>query len=125
MLADFPFFFFRWDASTAPVAARALAVQPGPLPVTSIGEFSVTFTKWSDGTPIDPTDVTFYAEDPTGVKTPYTWSGGQVVRDGVGVFHFDLLLAVSGFWVTKWQATGVVEEATPDVQFNVLSSVFP
>jgi hypothetical protein len=69
----------------------------------------------------DPTTVVVMVQDPTGKKTTYT-SG--IVRDGVGVYHFDVLLTKPGSWIYKFRGSGGLNAASVDASIPVGSSVF-
>lgn len=81
----------------------------------------LTFTTFSDAaqtTPADPTTVSIDVLDPQNVTTTFTWAGGQVVRDSIGVFHLVYTPAVSGHYAFHWKATGAVATAQ-DGDFDV------
>lgn len=69
----------------------------------------------------DPTTVTVMVQDPTGSKVTYTTG---IVRDSIGVYHFNLLLTKSGTWVYKFKGSGGLNAASVDTSFPVGSSVF-
>jgi hypothetical protein len=45
------------------------------------------------------------------------------VRDAVGVYHFDVTLALPGQWVARWVAGGVLV-AADEILFRVTASAF-
>jgi hypothetical protein len=66
----------------------------------------------------DPSAVSLFLTDPTGVVTLYTYPA-QVVRDGVGQYHYTFTASKSGVWAYKWQGTGAVIATSPDTKFTV------
>lgn len=78
-----------------------------------------TFSDAAETTPADPTTVSLDLLAP-GATTPvtYTLAGGQVVRDSLGVFHYDVLATVAGHYTGHWKATGTVA-TSQDVEFDV------
>jgi hypothetical protein len=74
-------------------------------------------------TPTDPTTVTLSLRDPIGAETVFTWAAGDVVRDAVGAFHFEVTLSVSGQWRARWVAGGAIV-AVDEFLFRVESSGF-
>ena len=58
------------------------------------------------GSLADPTTVQLVVEDPSGTKTTFTWAGGGVTRDGVGLFHKDLVTTMTGVYAYEWTGTG-------------------
>ena len=71
------------------------------------------------GAPADPTTITLRVKDPTGTIAVYT--GGAMVRDGIGAYHYDLVPAKSGTWSYRWEGTGAVT-AAGDSSFAVTPS---
>lgn len=62
----------------------------------------------------DPTTVTLTVWTPAGVSTSYTYAGGTVTRDSLGVFYRDVPVAEAGRYVLRWTGTGaaaVVEDS--------------
>jgi hypothetical protein len=75
------------------------------------------------GQPADPSSVVLYVLDPHATRTLYVYGTDPVVRDGIGAYHFDVIVTVSGTWTYKWQGTGTVVATSPDTQFMVTPSV--
>lgn len=72
---------------------------------------SVTFTD-SDGTPTDPDTVTLNIRNPDGDLQPVTYNPGDIVRDSVGLYRYDIAPAdVGGYWHYRWEGDGTVEAA--------------
>lgn len=67
-----------------------------------------TFTD-INGNLSDPTAVTLTVRDPSGVETTYTWVSNAIVRDSLGVFHYDLLVTLAGIYDYRWAGTGAVQ----------------
>ncbi|HKN57159.1 MAG TPA: hypothetical protein VJX66_32035 [Amycolatopsis sp.] len=66
-------------------------------------------TRNSAGAPTDPTEVTLTVTNSAGVVQTYTWiAGAQIVRDSIGLFHYDYPGAADGLYRFLWQATGAV-----------------
>ena len=92
----------------------------------SRGRFAETFTDLTGvtGTPADPTTVTVKLRDPFGTETSYTLAAGQVVRDALGLYHFDSpVFTVAGEWVVRWVGAGAIVAAHEYV-FRVEKSAF-
>jgi hypothetical protein len=80
--------------------------------------------KDSSGQLTDPSDVLIYLGNPTAdpAVQSFSYLNGDIVRDGVGVYHFDFIPPVHGWWEFKWQGTGVVITAGEDTLFYVRPS---
>ena len=74
--------------------------------------------------PADPTEVVVYVISPLGVQTSYSYAAGDVVRDGVGKYHYDLLTSDAGTWLYKWQGLGAIVVMSRDVKLVVRKSSF-
>jgi hypothetical protein len=59
----------------------------------------------------DPSTITLRIKDPAGVEIEFTYAGGGIVRDGVGVYHYDAEIDLSGFWTYRWEGGGAVVTA--------------
>ena len=75
-----------------------------------------------NGVPIvsDPTTVVVEVTDPAGTTVSYTLGAGQVVKDSVGNYHYDLATAgvtdaQLGYWIYTWQTTGTPQHADTNV----------
>lgn len=64
---------------------------------------AVAFTAASDGSAADPTAVTVTVTDPNGASTSPT-----AVKDGVGLYHADVIPTVQGIWTYGFRGTGAV-----------------
>lgn len=84
--------------------------------------FSATFTSVS-GTAFDPTSLTFTAQE--GVGTDTESYPGTVVRDGVGVYHFDYLAANPGLLVVTWASTQSGFECSSSTPYTITASQQP
>ena len=82
------------------------------------------FTNALSGVYADPSSITLYILDPTGVETTQTWPGA-IIRDSLGHFHFIMTTTIAGVWTYKWQGAGAVVATSPDTQFTVEGSSFP
>lgn len=75
-------------------------------------EVAVTF-KNKAGTNTDPTTVRFKHKSPSGTVTIKTHpTDPEVVKDGTGLYHFDLDLNAIGVWSWRWEGTGTVQSVT-------------
>ena len=54
----------------------------------------------------DPTVITLDVRAPSGTVTNYVVAGGQIVRDGTGLYHYDLTLSAPREWWYRWTGTG-------------------
>lgn len=81
----------------------------------------------ASNTPIDPTSVGFaWKVGSTGVPTRYVYGvGGQIVRDGTGLYHVDLdTTDLPGNWIVVY-ASGGVGEASGTISFTVTALPIP
>lgn len=78
------------------------------------------FTLADNVTPADPTTVTIWMQAPDGTVQ----STASVVRDGVGLYHYDFTVTEIGPYIYKWQGQGALEITSPDTYFNVAPTVF-
>jgi hypothetical protein len=77
---------------------------------------SAAFTDLNSN-PIDPTTVTVELTDPT--NTVNTVTDG-IIRDGVGLYHYDWTGDAVGFWFIRYQGTGAVTAANLPVQVKLV-----
>jgi len=80
----------------------------------------LTNVRDSVGAPIvsDPATVTVKVTDPTPTTTDYTLGAGQVIKDSVGNYHYNLAttgVSVLGSWVYTWITTGTPAHAEKNV----------
>ena len=74
---------------------------------------------------VDPSTVTLLTLAP-GATTETTYAyggGGTIVKDGVGLYHQDVVPSVTGTWQYRWQGTGTCA-ATNEGQFVINPSNF-
>ena len=65
------------------------------------------FTQCSiSGTLTDPSVLTLYIKTPTGALSTLVFGSSSIVKDGTGLYHYDLLTAGSGPYSYRWVATG-------------------
>ena len=95
---------------------------PNVYALNSLVRLTNEFTQAAGGSPIDPTDVLLYVEDPTGTEQTYQYSLGQIIRDSLGNYHYVLNLAISGTWTYRWQGTGAAPISTDDINVYVNAS---
>ena len=84
--------------------------------------FDVTFTRTSDNTPADPTDVLLVVQFENDPITVYRYSLAQVQKTGVGVYYVDFTPDQEGQWRYAWQGTGDLQASTLDTIFRVFQS---
>lgn len=84
-------------------------------------ELQGVFLNALTGVYTDPTAITLFVLDPSGVTTPYTFPG-TIVRDSIGHFHQIITPSKSGLWTYKWQGTGAAVATSPDTTFTINSS---
>ncbi len=78
----------------------------------------------SPSIPADPTSITLKLHDPTGTETSFTYGAGQVIKDSVGVYHFDYTPTMSGVsWRARWVGAGAVVAAS-EAMFEIVDSGF-
>lgn len=58
------------------------------------------------GIPTDPNDVILNVRDGAGTVTPYNYSGGALIRDSAGYYHFDYEPAENGIFYYNYSGTG-------------------
>lgn len=71
--------------------------------VGEVARLTVTVTDTA-GAATDPASVVLKIKSPSGVVSNQTYPGA-VVRSGVGVFMFDLLLTEKGKWLYRWETS--------------------
>jgi len=91
-----------------------MAVAPIGTREWDIGDVCQTTVQFKVGGVLtDPTTIQFRQKTPAGVATTYTYgSDTEIVRDGVGIYHFDISLSASGDWKYRWASTGTAAGAT-------------
>jgi hypothetical protein len=77
--------------------------------VGNVSRLSCLYTASDGVTPADPTVATVVVKPPVGISTTST-----PVRDGVGLYHYDLLLNAVGDWYYHFIGTGAVVAQTDD-----------
>ena len=86
-------------------------------------QLSVIFYNVALNLPADPSTVSLWVEDPTGVVTQI--SGSDIVRTGTGTYYSNFMPTGPGLWKYKWQGSGLSVQATsPDTEFFVVGSDF-
>ena len=63
------------------------------------------------GTLTDPTTVTLKYRDPTGTLTDWTVTAGEIVKDGVGLYHADVSPTAAGIWAYRFVGVGTLQAA--------------
>ena len=86
---------------------------------TRVRASTVTAALTAPLVPVDPGALAIQVTSPTAVVTTKSWpADAQVVRDGPGLFHYDIDANTPGVWHWRWRATGVVQ-ATDAGRFKV------
>ena len=87
-------------------------LAPGPVPQYPTDELVRLFVQFFDplhaDAPVDPTTVTITITPPNGLAPVVADLTDGVVRDGVGAYHYDFLVAVQGQHIFRWQSGGIV-----------------
>jgi hypothetical protein len=80
-------------------------------PAIKLGEtVRLTTASVVAGVPADLNPLTLTITSPSNVSTTYTYgSSVELVRDGVGQYHFDLLINALGVWAFEWHGGGAPE----------------
>jgi len=107
-----------------------MAAAPNQYDIGQAVTISTAITAEATGAPVDPTDVYLFIEAPDpsvwplveGGITQYKLSLGQIIRDGVGLYHLDFTPPVHGWWNYKWQGVGAVVCSGADARFYVRPS---
>ena len=72
--------------------------------------------------PTDPTQVTLFVQDPSGVESLYYYTSGSVLRLSTGSYYYDMLPDDTGNWYYRFEGDGVV--AADEKQLIVERSEF-
>lgn len=88
--------------------------------IETVIQLNVIFYNTALNAPADPTAVSLFVEDPTGVVTQI--ASNVISRSGVGAYSADFLPYMPGCWVYKWQGTGNVMASSRDTRFMVRGS---
>jgi uncharacterized protein YfaS (alpha-2-macroglobulin family) len=60
-----------------------------------------------NNTPLDPSIVRVRIKDPNGKVTQYVYGNtSDVIRESIGLYHYDLSLPQSGRWFYKFESSG-------------------
>jgi hypothetical protein len=60
--------------------------------------------KTAAGAAADPGALRLKVKSPTGALSEYVYgTAAEVVRDGLGAFHADILLDAPGYWYWRWE----------------------
>lgn len=69
----------------------------GPIATPTLG------FRDSNGALIDPATVKLTYQPPTGAPVTFAYGGGQIVKDAVGLYHYDVdTTGQPGIWVYEW-----------------------
>jgi hypothetical protein len=95
------------------------------VPVMHEGDVETVTATFTDenGDLTDPTTITLKVMDPSGNTNTYTYSGGTITKDDVGVYSKDLTWDEPGEWTGEWISTGTGAGVEP-FQRRVIPSRF-
>lgn len=79
----------------------------GAFNVGGVAHLATTFTV--GGVATDPTTVTLYVEDPSGVTS--TFATDALTHDGDGAYSYNLTVTKAGQWRWRWVGTGAAAGA--------------
>lgn len=86
--------------------------------IGNTSRLSCTFTD-ENNQPADPTTVTVTIKTPNAGASVFT-----PIRDGVGVYHYDLALTVAGDYGYRFKGTGAITAQSADQHFTVPRQTF-
>lgn len=89
-------------------------------------QVTLSFTLMAaDGTLSDAAVLTLEVKDPNVVRTSYVFGSSAIVRDSVGLYHYDLDLTVGGArpWVYHWQSSGGGPHAAAEGALQVAEDI--
>jgi hypothetical protein len=79
----------------------------------NIARITFEFRDNSDDSLVDPSTVSIIIEEPDGTQTTYVYgTDAELVRDGVGEFHFNLAGDQTGTYWYRIESTGTGQAAT-------------
>lgn len=85
-----------------------------------------TTVKDIGGNLADPGDISLILRDPLRVKTTIDYNPGPIVRDGLGLFHYDLAgLTLLGGYAYVWKTTGANAGTTSRRDFTLVDDFTP
>lgn len=64
--------------------------------------------------PSDPTTIVLHVLNAAGAISNYTYLASSIVRDGIGLYHFDIDVDQEGDWRVRWEGTGNVVAVVED-----------
>jgi hypothetical protein len=91
--------------------------------INNLVHLSVQFTQLVGNTPIDPTTITLLVRAPDQTIATYTYAASQIIRDGVGAYHYDLDVTQTGYYNYQFEGGGNLICQSND-QFQSLPSPF-
>lgn len=89
-------------------------------------QVTLSFTLMAtDGTLSDAAVLTLEVKDPNAIRTSYVFGSSAIVRDGVGLYHYDLDLLVGGArpWAYHWVASGGGPHAAAEGTLQVAEDI--
>jgi hypothetical protein len=104
------------------------AVEGDTMMVGTTARLLVSFTDQTVTPPVltDPTDVTLRIKPLLPLLGPvqvYLYSLAQLAKDGVGLYHFDLVLHLAGQYAVRWEGSGAVVATSLDLLLRADPSV--
>ena len=86
--------------------------------------YTTSAFKDEDGVATDPTTVRVHWRVDDGPITTWQYGvGSEVVKDGTGLYHADIPLAIAGLYYARIEGTGSVEAASEET--FLVESYFP
>ena len=73
-----------------------------------------------NGTPTDPSTITFKVQDPNGAKTTYVYPS-TIAKSSTGVYYIDVNLNVPLIWSFRYEGTGSITAAS-QAQVNCIAA---
>lgn len=118
-----------WSATSRVSPAYANDVEESASGVQNMGTYEIqtaleiigNFADSLTGEAADPTTITLFLRDPTGVVQTLAYPG-DLTREQVGSYNYVFTPLIHGTWTYKWQGTGAVVATSPDSTITVRQS---
>lgn len=92
------------------------------IEIDSLITLTGPFKSVVDGTPVNPTNVFLFIVDPNKQTQSHQYPG-DIDHNADGIFSYDLVPTVPGWWTYVWQGTGAVIATSGDQKFYVEPSL--
>lgn len=81
---------------------------------------TASFTNFDEDA-ADPTTITIKISPPNRAEETYVYgTDPEIIREDVGVYHFDLPLDKRGHWYYRWIGTGAVEKVFENTEDPII-----